>query len=291
APKMPNIPSQARDAFQATLDPLGNRSLTLDDVDELLAVSDRVAWGVSELSTRQLANRLVKAKLLSELRLEFPNRNVVRYVHGSPSAYEVAQSINRAGYLSHFTAIHLHQLTDQIPKVVYLNVEQQMSAGGGELRQDAIDRTFKRPCRVSHNAATFDGLRIVVLNGGNTGCLGVQSLTANNGVALRVTGIERTLIDAVVRPIYSGGVFQVAGAYRAARGRVSAEALVQMLRTLNYTYPYHQAIGFFLERADFPAADVELLRAFPMEFDFYLDYAMRQTEYNGRWRLYVPKGF
>ena len=122
-------------------------------------------------------------------------------------------------------------------------------------------------------------------------CLGVEEIAENDGAPLRVTSIERTLIDAVVRPIYSGGVFEVARAYRAAKGRASVAALAQMLHKLNYTYPYHQSIGFYLEKAGFSAKEVELMREIPMEFDFYLDYAMRQTEYNDRWRLNIPKGF
>ena len=64
-----------------------------------------------------------------------------------------------------------------------------------------------------------------------------------------------------------------------------------MLRKLNYTYPYHQSIGFYLEKAGFGRKEVDLMRKVPIEFDFFLDYAMRQTEYNSRWRLNIPKGF
>ena len=108
----------------------------------------------------------------------------MRYLHGSPSTYEVAQSINREGYLSHFTAMHLHQLTDQLPKTIYLNVEQHLSSGGGMLEQASINRAFSRPCRITHNAAIYSSLKIVALNGGNTGCLGVEDFVASDGADL-----------------------------------------------------------------------------------------------------------
>jgi predicted transcriptional regulator of viral defense system len=285
------IRPQAKRAIQATFKRFGNRSLSRDVLADLLTPANRRAWGLPSISAHRFVNDLVKQKLLSELRLEFPSRNVIRYLHGSPSPYVVAQSINRDGYLSHFTAMHLHQLTEQLPKTIYLNVEQQQSPGGGELDQESIDRSFKRPCRVTHNAAVYDSLRIVVLNGGNTACLGVKELATIEDAPLRVTGIERTLIDAVVRPTYSGGVFEVAKAYRAARERASVQTLAKMLNELDYTYPYHQAVGFYMERAGFPASEVELMREYPIEFDFYLDYAMRQKEYDSRWRLHIPKGF
>jgi predicted transcriptional regulator of viral defense system len=260
-------------------------------VNQILA-HNRSAWGLPEsITVGQFINALGNAKLLHELRLEFPTRNVVRYVWDDPSPHEIVQSINRDGYFSHFTAMRFHGLTDQLPTTIYLNVEQQLVPGGGEIDQQSIDRAFRRPCRVTHNTAVYLTSKIFVLNGGNTKCLGVGELVLGNGSQIRVTGIERTLIDAVVRPVYSGGVFEVARAYTAAQGRASIRSLAKMLHTLDYTYPYHQAIGFYLEKAGYDRSEVDLMRERPIEHDFYLDHAMRQTEYNSRWRLFVPKGF
>jgi hypothetical protein len=61
---------------------------------------------------------------------------------------------------------------------------------------------------------------------------------------------------------------------------------------LAFTYPYHQAIGFYLEHSGaYRESQIELLRQFPMEFDFYLTHAMREKKYVKKWRLYVPDGF
>ena len=70
---------------------------------------------------------------------------------------------------------------------------------------------------------------------------------------LRFTNLERTLIDAAVRPVYAGGVFEVRKAYQLAKEKVSVNRLAALLQKLNYIYPYHQAIGFYLELV--PKAD------------------------------------
>ena len=62
---------------------------------------------------------------------------------------------------------------------------------------------------------------------------------------LRFTNLERTLIDATVRPVYAGGVFEVRKAYELAKEKVSVNRLAALLQKLDYTYPYHQAIGFY----------------------------------------------
>ena len=108
---------------------------------------------------------------------------------------------------------------------------------------------------------------------------------------MRVTDCERTLIDATVRPAYSGGVAVVAKAFELAKETVSVNKLTAYLRKLRYVYPYHQAVGFYMERAGYDEALLKLLDQFPVEYDFYLEHAMKSPVLNKRWRLYVPKGF
>jgi len=112
-----------------------------------------------------------------------------------------------------------------------------------------------------------------------------------DGGRVRVTGIERTLIDIAVRPAYSGGVGEVAHAYVAAKGRFSSNRLSAMLSQLDFTYPYEQVIGFYLQRADYPQSAIHLFRRKSFKFDFYLAHGMRETEYVKEWRLFVPRGF
>jgi len=53
---------------------------------------------------------------------------------------------------------------------------------------------------------------------------------------LPVTSIERTLVDAAVRPQYSGGVTAVLRAYGKAGGRLSIKRLLSILTNLDYLY-------------------------------------------------------
>ena len=63
-----------------------------------------------------------------------------------------------------------------------------------------------------------------------------------------------------------------------------------MIRKLGHAYPYHQAVGFYLDKAGYPKERVERLRAIGIHLDFYLANKMRDAEYVPEWRLYVPKG-
>src|SRR5262249_7820954 len=148
------------------------------------------------------------------------HRKLTRYSWGKTSIYELAQSLHSNAYLSHATAVALHALTNLNPKTIYLNAEQTPKpASHSALTQHGIDLAFSRKQRESQMSYGSDGWSITVINGKNTGPLGVQELEGPSGERLRVTNLERTLIDIVVRPTYAGGIFQVLEAYRGARER------------------------------------------------------------------------
>jgi len=249
---------------------------------------NREYWRLAQAtSTNEFIQFLLKNTKLQFHNFKLPHRPTKRYTWGDVETLEIVQSLRPEGYFTHFTALQLHNLTEQIPKTVYLNFEQRATGGGGSLTQANINRAFANKCRVSKNVTTFHDQRICIVNGQNTGNLGVISRDG-----LRLTDTERTLIDVVVRPVYAGGAFEVARAFEVVRPTLSVNRLVAYLRRLNYTYPYHQAIGYYLDRTKtYSTTQLDLLRQFDIEFDFYLAHEMKETEYVKEWRLFVPKGF
>jgi predicted transcriptional regulator of viral defense system len=264
------------------------------DIAEHLS-QQRSAWRLSEpTSTQKFMELLVKAGHLAEIIFPFPApyRREVRYVWGNVSIYEVMQTIKPKCFFSYHTAAKFHGLTEQLPKTTYLTVEQlNSSISSGEMNQNSIDRAFQGKPRVSTNIAKTKDFTICVVAGRNTSNFGVVEQRVVSGAEpLRLTNLERTLIDITVRPIYAGGVFEVAKAFELAKDKLSVSALTTMLKKLKYTYPYHQAIGFYLERAGYKSGMTDLLRKLPMDFEFYLTHKMGETDFIKPWRLYIPKG-
>jgi len=216
-------------------------------------------------SFRRFVSELVQAHLIAPARLEFaaPYSTVIRYTHGDSTLLQVVASVRATGYFSHYTALYLHQLTEQSPRTVYFNVEQSPKpAPAAAPTQATIAAAFKGRQRTTRCVAEFRGHRVHILSGKNSGNAGVEDLVTPHDGTLRVTSLERTLIDATVRPAYSGGVQEVLNAFRTAAPRASHERLLDLLDHLDYAYPYHQAIGFYMERAGgYPATALEALRA------------------------------
>lgn len=279
---------------------LAQRVLRHSQIAGILS-AQRAHWRLAQSTTTdKFIEFLVKNGKLRELTFPFPARKETLYVWGTVPDFEVLHHLKPHAYLSHYTAMRIHGLTEQWPNTLYVSHERTQvsswSSQKGTLSQSAIDAAFAQPARVSTNVAAFKTYKVTLLNSAYTGELGVIThhgvLEGGDPLAIRVTNIERTLIDATVRPGYSGGVAEVAKAFEVAMDDgLSVNALVAMLGRLDFTYPYHQAIGYYLERAGVRAARVDLLREIPREFDFYLDYAMGETRYEKAWRLYVPKNF
>jgi len=268
------------------------RVLKLTDIRQILS-QNRSFWRVAQrTSVHDFVAFLLAETDLQRVVLPFPHRKEVRYAWGHIAAYEVLLTVRPGCYFTHYTAMYLHELTAQVPKTVYVNHEQRPKPSPRTgLEQERIDQAFSRAPRVTSNAAEYGGMRVYLLNGKHTGGLGVTDAEGPEGERLRVTNVERTLIDIVVRPFYSGGVHEVLGAYRRASDKVSINKLLATLKKLDYVYPYHQAIGFYLEKAGtYKPSRIARLRRLPMKYDFYLAHQMREKDYSRKWRLFFPKG-
>ena len=282
----------AKRDIQNHFENLPTNVLTRAQIDRIL-FENRAFWRVSVSTTVQnFIDFLLKETKLKIIKFKFPSRTMDRYIWGDASTFDMVSSLKPDSYFTHYTAIYLHELTEQIPKTIYLNFEQLPKYGvDRELVQQRIDFAFKKPWRVSQNKALYKGYNVCILNGMFTGKLGVVETSSPYGEKISVTNIERTLIDITVRPIYSGGIFEVLKAYKLAKGRVSVNKLAAMLKKLNYLYPYHQAIGFYLEKAGvYGSTQINLIQKIDRKYDFYLTHQMKDMSYSKKWRLYFPKG-
>jgi len=273
-------------------DELKNNVFKKNDIDRILE-DNRAFWRLRRsMTVDEFIMFLLQETKLRKVSFGFPNRKIIKYVWGEVPLYELLMTLQLACYFTHYTAMYLHSLTEQVPKTIYVNKEQTAkSRGEGALTQERIDIALRRPTRMSNNFTEYQNYKIYLLNGKNTGNLGVIQMNDPEEEKIRVTDIERTLIDVTVRPIYAGGVFEVLKAYKLARPKVSINKLAATLKKLDYIYPYHQAVGFYLERAGvYRESSISLLKKFGFKYDFYLMHQIKEKEYSKKWRLYFPKG-
>lgn len=237
---------------------------------------------------------------LEEHIIKFPNSfsAVKRYGWNKPAELEVIQAIRKDAYFSHYSALYFNRLTEQIPKTLYMNFEQTPKAkqAKGRLQQENIDNAFKKPARLTKNKARYKGREIIFINSKFTNMLGMEDYEVHNpdseaNFTIKITCLERTLIDIAMKPFYAGGIYEVIKAYKnAVEENVSINKLTAILEKLGYLYPYHQVIGFYLEKTgEYKESQIKLLDKFKKEFNFYLTNEIKNPTYSKKWKLYYPK--
>ena len=273
-------------------DALGTKIYSLKDIEEILTSKRDLLQLPRNIRRADLLDYLIKNLKLKEIVLSSPNydRKYVRYVWREISVYQLSLSLKPRSYLSHHSAMYLNDLTEVPSRTIYVNSEQSPKfRGETSLEQRSIDLAFKSKPRTSKYIFTHKNWKICCLSGLNTDNLGVVEIETPDSGKLQVTGIERTLIDIAVRPFYSGGTGEVQKAYIKAKARISTDLLISMLRKIDYVYPYHQVIGFFMQRAGFENPALNSLKKIGLKYDFYLDYGMVQADYSKEWRVYFPR--
>lgn len=249
-----------------------------------------------DLAINTTPNALVKFLMqnskLQRMDFPFPYRAETRYIWGKVPLLEVLLSVYKDSYFTHHTAMEIHGLCTETSKNIYINHEQSPRPQNGLMEQRNIDTAFRNHPRTSNNVIEINGLTICVVNGMNTNQWGVIEKTisfmGDKNAKINITNIERTLIDIVVRPAYSGGIEAVKNAYQLAKGKFSVKEMHSTLLKLKYVYPYHQAIGYLLKISGYSDKEIKPFKQMPMEYNFYLTHKLKDPTFNEEWKLYVP---
>lgn len=210
-----------------------------------------------------------------------------RYVRRGykPPIYEIALILKQRCYISHLSAAHIHGFVKLKPDILYVTSEGIEKPGLPMVTDPAaIASAFKSKARRSGSVYTIGKEKVILLGGKFTGQLGVVK---KDGI--RLTDPERTLIDIVVRPFYAGGAQAVLDIYKVAKGQISVPILIEYLNEINFAYPYHQALGFYLEKAGYRGKTITRLDKDYAKTKFYLDYEMNSQLFDKKWQVYYPR--
>ena len=284
---------KAKPIIEAYFDQSPKKSYTAKAL-EIVLNKHRDFWGIPAGKTAENFINFLKEKshlTLSVVYREDNNASIPLYTWRTTDHYTVLAGLKNHAYYTHYTAMSLNGLTEQVPKTVYLNFERSLASQTQQrtaLQQANVDKAFASEQRKSGEQFRFNQFAIVLLNGQFADRLGVVD-HQDGDARYSYTNLTRTLIDIAIRPAYSGGVFEVLKAYENSKGILDPKQLKKYLDQLNLVYPYHQVIGFYLEQAGYPESALRIFER-DINMNFYLTYNMKKPQFNQRWKLFYPRG-
>lgn len=242
-----------------TLHERGRTVFRLGDVRDITGLSEPSARSF----IRKLVDRGVAARLKSGLYVLVPfELGRERQYSGNPLI--VAREIMRGEdyYLSHATAMEIHDMTTQPQLVVMVStpkLRRPVTALGVGFR-------FVR-CRHEH-------------------LFGLTEHWATKQEKVRVSDLERTIIDGLKQPEYCGGLTEVAKGLWMRRQDVNVDRLVQYAKRIGVGAVVRR-LGFLLETYEMAApADLDRLRTGLTETYVRLDPVLpTEGKRLRRWRL------
>ena len=245
-------------------------------------------------------------KIFEEVPIFFEKEGekIERYVstYTVVSPYEIALSLLSRSFLSHYSGLHVHDLTLNNPKDIYINKEQSKKprdSRNAKLTQGKVNYAFSKPMRRTKSIYNFNYkntfYRVHVLNTKNTNNTGIiKKNPIGFSKSVYVTNIERTLLDSTTRPQYSGGPQEVATAYQNARKTININLLKQYLEKFHYIYPYQKSILFYLKSANYSQKSLDIFnelikKSADKDILFYLDYQILHKSLDEKIGIYYPQ--
>ena len=237
-----------------------NRTLfTLEDVTEITGLREASARSfVRKLVNRGVATRL-KPGLFQLVPFELGRE---REYMGDPLLVAKALGGGKEYYLSHATAMEIHQMVTQPRLVIYVSTPKSIrprTIGGTEFR-------FVR-CQRRH-------------------LFGIAPYWVTKQETVQVSDLERTVIDGLRHPEYCGGLTEVSKGLWMQREKVHIARLIEYALRLRVGAVIRR-LGFLLELYEIGTAEaVEPLRRHLTSTYITLDPVLApEGKYLRRWRL------
>ena len=260
---------------------------------ENMITSIKNIWGYKTMPRSEIKSKLVKKDLIKIEKIFNEKDKLYTFFKkngASVDIFDLASTRSRSSYFSYYSAIYLNSLTLQIPKQIFLTLERKYdpnNVSSKEISQEIIDKAFATPPRITNNKRYYKNCSVNLIHGQGQNNIGVTTFRE----IYKVSDIVRTLIDASVRPFYCGGVTQVLEAFIKAKNKLNIDKLFNYYSQMNFIYPYHNIIGFYLEHSGYNKSEIDSFKKIKDNSKkIYLTYNMHNPILSKEWNIFYPKG-
>ena len=170
----------------------------------------------------------------------------------SAHEFEIAMALVDPAAISHWSALHYHELTEQVPRTVFVLTKTGTSV---PRMRNAGSKRSNRGYLVRDTTYQFIQVRTKRF-------FGTQKVWVGDA-RVSMTDRERTLLDGLSMPQYCGGFAEVLHAFQVRLARLDIERITDYAVRLDTATA--KRLGWVLERQGLDSSQVETLAALPIK--------------------------
>ena len=183
--------------------------------------------------------------------------------------YEIAMFLASPAVISHASAMHVHKLISSPSESIFVSVTNKSS--------------LPRVGGSSNAVSVINGFTYHFIQVAQQEYFGIQQIWLD-GVQIFVTNLEKTLIDALIKPKYCGGIAGVLAIFGKASSELNLEKLIVYAEKCDVAIS--KRLGWHLERNGFAEADLAPLLSRSANGFVKLDQTNENSgEYNKKWMI------
>ena len=247
----------------------GKRIFTIADARKAASncgmADNYVAEALHHLLNNGWINRLKRGLYI--ISLSFPGMTPVH-------EFEIAMTLVQPSAISHWSALHFHGMTEQIPQRVYITTTQTVPISKAVKTRNKSQRSFSREI----NGILYEFIKIKPER-----FFGIKDFWVGE-VKVTITDPERTLIDGLISPKHFGGWAEI---YSAFESRISSLDLARMVDySLRLDAVITKRLGWIMEKVGVEDSILRRLEAVPIRGYRVLDSTgPRKGTCNKRWMI------
>jgi predicted transcriptional regulator of viral defense system len=243
-------------------------------------------------------------KLLEYILLEVYNEKKLFYINKKfnklpdiTKTFHCLAILYPKGYVSYKTAIDYYNKDK--PLEIYYCIEQKVNYNIDEnkrkLKQIDIDNAFLKEYRKTNKHFKIFNHTVYIQHSKYSNRIGINEYDYMD-CKVHVSSLERLLVDIIVRPELSGGMKKVLRIYASLsskyRNIINIQKISQILKELDFIYPYFQSIGYLLEKNNCNVLPLEELSV--KKYNFFLTKGKineKELFFNEKWQVFIPKEY
>lgn len=263
---------------------LEKKMYSLRELNEVLTHLKTKKLIAQNISGRSFFNMLQNRLELKTYSISSEKINKVRYtLYSDINVYDFVATFEKQGFFSMSTSLNIQGLSNEKNEFVFFSKEltPKYYNKNNEIHQEDIDQAYEKEYRYTSSIATYKNNHVIYLTPKHTGRFEVVRYNE-----YYVSSVHRAFVEMIIHVQYFKSFETVIEIFKPLKNRLDVKRIFKVLEIFDLIYPYHQLIGFSLEKVGFYKNDLDLFKKQVSDLKFYTQKSKIKYTFDSYWNIY-----